>query len=193
MNGEVTKRLINRCRRWIERLSRFGPETPRNFTEAMSVSLGISPNTKDENDSRLGHPNDQAVDRIFEKPYVIALALEQIFKYTTYLEPQAPGDLKRMIRQYQSSYKKAGLGDLRDLFEHEADYCAEAGLKPELSNRFKSKFPDVGFGFAEDGQNIESISIFGVEFSVLPTTKLALSLYIPLRDYRELLNATATA
>ena len=141
MDIDGQKRLGDQWTRWVERLYRVNRDALAALTALQKQAANITVDWLYRFNEGTVDPIDAAFDNAIEQAYVLSLSLEQLYKYTSYLKPIWVDALRDAGLSYRSAYGSTHMNDLRDLFEHEADYVAGYATRPKsLSLRTQCGF-----------------------------------------------------
>ena len=185
MDIDGQKRLVGQCTRWVERLYRVNRDALAALTAIEKQYANITVDWLHRFSEEMVNPIDAAFDNAFEQAYVLSLSLEQLYKYTGYLKAFWLDALRDVGRSYRAAYGSSHIGDLRNLFEHEADYVAGHGRKPQIA---LAEHPDVRFDVDKVNGGVQTVRLFGKTYMVQGVVERGLALHQPLIEFRQILN-----
>ena len=170
---------------WVERLYRVNRDALAALTAIQKQAANITVDWLHRFNEGTVDPIDAAFDNAIEQAYVLSLSLEQLYKYTSYLKPIWVDALRDAGLSYRSAYGSTHMNDLRDLFEHEADYVAGYGHKAQIA---LTQNPNVGFYVDKVKGGVQAVRLFRKSYMVQSVVERGLALHEPLLEFRQILN-----
>lgn len=189
-NTETQKSLVDLCLLWVERLARINKDAKLAFDAASKEVRSIDLAWLNSVEPGAVNSIEEAFDRVFEKPYLIALAVKQVHSYLNLILPFVDAETQTVAIAFNDAYSAESVNDLRNHFEHEAERVV--GHQPKWVKINKPK-PDIEFSLTEDSSGIRVVSIFGVEYQLKGAIEAALNLRNGLITFRQTLNQSPTS
>ena len=163
-----SEKLVAAIHRWVRMLNAAERSVDQSLFNQMFSLPTYGPMREDvDNVGNFRHWNYSVIVGV----HMVTISFGQLEEHTKHLAKTSlwHGDVARKGESFRSEVSRFGIGDLRDVLEHSADYIVGCGWKPHLAPDRSADFP--GYGGAKG--RLDMIEVFGRKYQIQDAMRAA--------------------